>query len=141
MGKYDDIINLERPKSNRPSMQRADRAKIFMPFAALKGYDEAIEEQQKLTTERVELSEEQKEELDRKLRSLGELISTGRKPSIKVIYFQPDLKKSSEEKRELGKYVEISGTLKGIDAILEVLLLEEVNIRMRDILEICNSSA
>ena len=37
MGKYDDIINMDRPKSNRPSMSRADRAKIFMPFAALKG--------------------------------------------------------------------------------------------------------
>jgi hypothetical protein len=58
MGKYDDIINLERPKSNRPSMSRADRAKIFMPFAALKGYDEAIEEKQKLIKEKMELSED-----------------------------------------------------------------------------------
>lgn len=47
MGKYDDIINLERPKSNRIPMSREDRAKIFMPFSALKGYEEAIEEKQK----------------------------------------------------------------------------------------------
>lgn len=44
MGKYDDIINMDRPKSTRPSMDRADRAKIFMPFSALKGHDEAIQE-------------------------------------------------------------------------------------------------
>ena len=56
MGKYDDIINMDRPKSNRPSMSRADRAKIFMPFAALKGYEEAIEEKQKLTTEKMRFS-------------------------------------------------------------------------------------
>ena len=136
MGKYDDIINLNRPKSNRPSMSRADRAKIFMPFAALKGYEEAIREKQKLTTEPVELSEEQKEELDRKLRVLEEMISKGRKPVIKVTYFMADYKASSEENRELGKYVEISGKLKNIDVICEVLSIEEINIKMSDILDI-----
>lgn len=44
MGKYDDIIGLKRPVSNRSNMDVSDRAKIFMPFAALKGYDEAIGE-------------------------------------------------------------------------------------------------
>ena len=67
MGMYDDIINLERPKSNRASMSRTDRAKIFMPFAALKGYEEAIEEKQRLRVEKTELSQEKKEELDIKL--------------------------------------------------------------------------
>lgn len=43
MGNYDDIIKLNRPESNRPKMDIADRAKIFMPFAALKGYEEAID--------------------------------------------------------------------------------------------------
>lgn len=62
MGKYDDIIKLERPESNRIPMSRADRAKIFMPFSALKGYEEAIEEKQRAINGRVE---EQKEELDR----------------------------------------------------------------------------
>ena len=136
MGKYDDIINLERPKSNRPSMSRADRAKIFMPFSALKGYEEAIEEKQKLTMERVVLSEEQKEELDRKLKVLAEMIPKGIKPVIKVSYFQTDFKISSEENRELGKYIEISGKLKKIDVIYEVLSLEEMNIKMKDILDI-----
>lgn len=136
MGKYDDIINLERPKSNRPSMSRADRAKIFMPFSALKGYEEAIEEKQKLTMERVVLSEEQKEELDRKLKVLAEMISKGIKPVIKVSYFQTDFKISSKENREIGKYIEISGKLKKIDVIYEVLSLEEMNIKMKDILDI-----
>ena len=119
MGKYDDIINLERPKSNRPSMSRADRAKIFMPFSALKGYEEAIEEKQKLVTERVELSEEQKAELDRKLKALAEMISKGVKPDVKVTYFQPDVKASLEENREFGKYVEVTGKLKNIDVFNE----------------------
>ena len=43
MGKYDDIIKLDRPKSDRPKMSNHDRAKIFAPFAALRGYEDAIE--------------------------------------------------------------------------------------------------
>ena len=33
-GKYDDIINLSRPKSLRPAMPLRDRAAQFAPFAA-----------------------------------------------------------------------------------------------------------
>ncbi len=55
MGNYDDIIDLSRPKSMRPKMDIADRAKIFMPFAALKGYDEAIEDINKIVAGRNEL--------------------------------------------------------------------------------------
>lgn len=54
MGEYDDIIELSRPKSKRTPMSRAERAKIFMPFSALKGYEEAIDEKQRETTERME---------------------------------------------------------------------------------------
>lgn len=64
MGRYDDILNLQRPKSYREPMERANRAKIFMPFAALKGYEEALEEQQKLVLARAEtIDKEPMEEL------------------------------------------------------------------------------
>ena len=32
---------------NRPKMSREDRAKQFMPFAALKGYSEALRKKEK----------------------------------------------------------------------------------------------
>ena len=41
--KYDDIINLSRPKSKYPKATMEQRAGQFMPFAALKGYEEGIE--------------------------------------------------------------------------------------------------
>lgn len=34
--------------ATRPKMSREDRAKQFMPFAALKGYQEALREKEKL---------------------------------------------------------------------------------------------
>ena len=51
MGKYDDMIYMSRPLSTHPSMPVADRAKIFQPFAALKGHEELIKEQQKRNEE------------------------------------------------------------------------------------------
>ena len=42
-GKYDDIINLSRPKSLRPAMSLRDRAAQFAPFAALTGYDASVQ--------------------------------------------------------------------------------------------------
>ena len=49
--KYNDIIDKERPQHNgddfearHPKMTLENRAKIFAPFAALKGYEEAIDD-------------------------------------------------------------------------------------------------
>ena len=39
---YRDMLHLPRPSSAHPKMKRQDRAKIFSPFAALAGYDEAV---------------------------------------------------------------------------------------------------
>lgn len=42
---YDDIINLNRPETGRhPHMSIENRAAQFSPFAALTGFDDAIEE-------------------------------------------------------------------------------------------------
>ena len=45
--------------ANRPKMSREDRAKQFMPFAALKGYEAALLEQQKLVIECAETIEKE----------------------------------------------------------------------------------
>ena len=48
--KYDDIIHLPHHQSaERPHMSLHDRAAQFAPFAALSGYEEAIEETVALT--------------------------------------------------------------------------------------------
>lgn len=45
MNKYDDIINLPHHVSNKhPQMPIEDRAAQFAPFAALTGYNDAVEE-------------------------------------------------------------------------------------------------
>ena len=45
--KYADILYLERPvpSAKHPRMSVANRAKIFSPFAALRGFDDEISEE------------------------------------------------------------------------------------------------
>ena len=75
--KYDDIINLSRPVSKHPKMSNQNRAKIFSPFAALKGYDEAVKNKEKIRVNKMDLSDEEKELINQKLCLLqtGQLIT------------------------------------------------------------------
>lgn len=43
-GKYSDLIDLPRPASRHSAMSMADRAAQFGSFAALSGFEQAIEE-------------------------------------------------------------------------------------------------
>lgn len=52
--RYDDIIELPHHQSvERAHMPLQDRAAQFAPFAALSGYEEAIEETARIAEERV----------------------------------------------------------------------------------------
>ena len=58
MKNYDDIINTkwppEKPDFNHPRMPVSQRAKIFLPFSALTGYEKALEETLKAEIESME---------------------------------------------------------------------------------------
>lgn len=69
---YKDIMDRKRPILHHHPMEIAHRAKQFAPFAALKGFEETVEKQEVIYTERPVLSEDQKEILDRKLSMLKE---------------------------------------------------------------------
>lgn len=113
---YEDIINLpHHVSSKRPQMPMLDRAAQFSPFAALTGYDDAIHETGRLTDEKIDLSEEEKEALDRKQQILMERL--GDHPALTVTYFVPDAKKSG------GAYVTKSGNLKKIDEFERLMML------------------
>lgn len=116
--RYDDIINLPRHISAvHPPMPVADRAAQFMPFAALTGFGDAIEETGRLTDERPELEEDAIESLDGKLQYLRERV--GNHPEISVTYFKPDVRKAG------GAYVTAAGRIKKIDFYGRVLVMED----------------
>lgn len=106
--RYDDIINLPHHVSKtRPQMSMHDRAAQFSPFAALTGYDDAVEETARLTDEQYELSEDARNKLDEQLRLIADRIDE--QPEVEVTYFVPDPLK------EGGKYVMTKGCVRIID--------------------------
>ena len=108
MRNYDDIINLSRPQyHDLPPMSIHDRASQFSPFAALVGYDAAVEETARLTDSRREMEEDEINELNRQLSELNKRLSE--RPRIRVTYFIRDRKK------EGGRYASKVGNARTID--------------------------
>lgn len=115
MSEYDDIIDLPRPKSKHEPMPMSDRAAQFSPFAALTGYGDAIDETARLTDARIELSEEERAELDYKQQYLATLDA----PTVTVTYFVPDERKSG------GAYVTHTGVLKRVDEVERMVVFKD----------------
>ena len=69
---------LDAFRIRHPSMDRGRRAKIFAPFDALKGFSEAVAAKDVLYEERITLSQEDQEELNRRLAILHGLTYNGR---------------------------------------------------------------
>jgi len=124
ISRYKDIINLPHHISKRhPRLSMEQRAAQFSPFAALTGYEEATDETSRLIDEKIELSEEDMEELNRKLQNLqGEAVIT---------YFVKDERKSG------GSYVTIKGEVRRIDDYEKAIVMRDGSkIFVDDILDI-----
>ncbi len=99
-------------------MDRAERAKQFMPFAALKGYEEALREKEKIVVPKIELSEEAKEELDRMMQRVS------KNDIITVVYFCED------------EYLQITGMVSRLDRDAGILKVVNTKIKFEDIYQI-----
>lgn len=95
---YEDIIEMQRPTAKRRGMEIAHRAKIFAPFAALKGFEECVREKEIIFEERKILTDDQMEKIDQRLRSLKN------NDWIKAKYFVVNPLDA-----EIGQYKEITG--------------------------------
>ncbi len=104
-----------RPKTR---MSVEQRAKQFMPFAALRGLPEALAVKEKVIVPKVELSEEMAAELDRKMHML-------KKGKVaEVIYFSND------------EYLKKTGMVAGIDETARALRIVNTVISFEDILDV-----
>jgi len=95
-----------------------NRAKQFVPFAAVKGFEEALRAKERITVEKIELSEERKAELDYKLHQIQ------KRDIITVVYFDKD------------EYVKVEGMVSRMDIDARVLKVVNTKIPFDDIYEI-----
>ena len=126
MRNYDDIKHLSRPQyPDLPPMSIHDRAAQFSPFAALVGYEDAVEETARLTDYRREMEEDEINELNRQLQELAEKLSE--RPKIRVTYFIRD------KKKEGGRYSSKIGNARTIDqAENRIVFTDGESVKIKD---------
>ena len=136
--KYDAIIDCPHYVSQRrPHMSMIDRAAQFSPFDALEGYSEEIVETGRTTEDRLELSEEQMDELNEKIRLLNEICAeaahsrrTGSEiilPTATITYFRPDKEINRHSKKSGGAYVSYTGQVRRVDMSMGTMTFQGKN--------------
>lgn len=100
------------------AIKKADRARQFMPFAALTGYYEVIKQREKIIEPRKELSEDETEILSSKLGKIrkGMLIT--------LTYYKEDC------------YKTLTGLFSNIDPIYRTITIVKTKIAIDDIYDI-----
>ena len=118
MTDYDDIIHLPHHISqNHPQMLLRDRAAQFAPFAALTGYEAAVGETARQTTDRRELDAQEAAELNRRLTDLAARLKD--RPEVTIEYFVLDGRKAG------GAYVSVTGVVRNISVSERLLVMED----------------
>lgn len=97
---------------------REERARQFLPFDALKGFEEALREKEIEAVEKIELAEEQIEEISNQLK----LLEKG--SEIEIIYY------------EKQQYFKMIGKVEKIDSRKKQLYVNEKKINFVDIFKI-----
>lgn len=116
---YGDIIDLPHHVSDRhPQMSLYDRAAQFAPYAALAGYHDLVNEEARLVDNRIELSSDDLEQLNRKLARMQRRVDSGKMPLISVTYFIPDPLKAG------GRYETVTEKLRMVDSVGCRLILD-----------------
>ncbi len=102
----------------RPKMPPSERAKQFMPFAALRDLPAALAARERIVVPRPELSEEMAEELDRQMH----LLAKGKIAT--VVYFSK------------GECLKVTGIVARIDETARILQIVNTKIPFADILQV-----
>ncbi len=144
---YADVFLRGYPRHERfdsfrhrhPSMENGRRAKIFSPFDALKGFSEAVAAKEVLYEFKRELSEEEKEELNRRLGILHRLTYNGRlaranKVTASVTYYVPCSDKDNFSYGYRGQYLTETGIVWRIG--MRDVTIGEKRIPLEDIVSI-----
>ena len=116
MTEYGTMVTRSHPDPKyHTRMPMESRAAQFAPFAALIGYEEAVEEAHRLTDHRPELSEEEKETLDRSLQKVLDDLEK----DVTIKRFIPD------GVQEGGSIATAKGRIRRLDTYHKLLVMED----------------
>lgn len=125
-----------------PKMDRGRRAKLFAPFDALDGYSESIDSKNIEYIERIDLEEDDRRELDRRIRILHELTYNGRmartnRVQVSVRYYVPCTDENNFAFQLRGQYRIVSGICRKVDHdVTNSITIDAAVIPLTDVIEI-----
>ena len=148
--RYREVFLKGKPQHDRcdpfrirhPRMNTGHRAKIFAPFDALKGFNEAVSAKEVLYENRIELSPEDAAELDRRLTILHNLTYNSRmaranRVQVSVTYYQPCMDPNHDDYRLRGQYQTISSICWNVDAeVNRTVTIDRMKLSLDDVLRI-----
>ena len=148
--RYREVFLKGKPQHDRcdpfrirhPRMNTGHRAKIFAPFDAIKGFNEAVSAKEVLYEHRIELSPEDAAELDRRLTILHNLTYNSRmaranRVQVSVTYYQPCMDPNHDDYRLRGQYQTISGICWNVDAeVNRTITIDRMKLSLDDVLRI-----
>ena len=150
--RYRDVFERGKPQHDRldmfrvrhPSMEPGRRAKIFSPFDALKGFSEAIASKGLQYRGRIELGEEDRRKIDRRLHILKGLTFNSRmaranRVQVTVTFYVPCVDENHEAYGLYGRYQTLTGICWNVDELYRTILIDRTRIEFDDILRIENS--
>ena len=111
LDKYSSIINMPYIKSNRKHMTLEERAAQFQPFSALTGYEDSLDETNRITEKQKLITQDIKKIINILLNHKDEI--------IKICYF------SKDQKKQGGQYKIIEGKLKKINELEHTIILQD----------------
>lgn len=129
-------------RARHPRMNRGHRAKIFAPFDALKGFNEAVASKDVLYEDRVELNPEDSAELDRRLSILHNLTYNSRMARansvlVSVTYYQPCQDQEHDAYGLRGQYHTITGICWNVDAeVNRTITVDRMKLSLDDVIRI-----
>ena len=142
---YGAILSAHRPvhdgevvSRRHPKMAQLNRAKLFAPFAALSGFDDAVRSKEVPYVPRHILDADETYELNAVLNALylatrtGELARRNR-VSVCVEYFAVCTDINHEAYGRLGLYHTITGIVQKVDSARQLLLVGDMAIPFADI--------
>ena len=148
--RYKEVFLKGKPRHDRfdsfrirhPRMEIGHRAKIFSPFDALKGFNEAIASKDVLYEYRKELSDEDQAELNRRIQILHNLTWNKRMARanhvvVSITYFEPCKDENHEAFGSKGQYKLLTGICWQVDADeAQTIQIDGKSINFDDILKI-----
>ena len=142
---YSDIINLRRPahvddvfSRVHPRMPRLNRAKLFAPYAALRGFEDCVAAKRAVYEPRRVPDAMEARTLNRRIARLNRLCwnsRLARKSGVtaRAVYFVPCADENHEAFGRGGQYVAVEGLVRRVDVTCRYLIVADTRIDFDDL--------